>query len=236
MHVGIIMDGNGRWAAERGLTRLAGHSQGARKVTEIVNACPGLDVSHLTLFAFSTENWLRPRTEVDGLMRIFRQYIRRKTRDLVDHNVRVRFIGVRDRLSTGLVDLMASLEDATRACTGLRLTIAINYGARDEMVRAVRTASLQASLSNASDISAQSLSAALDTADMPDPDLIIRTSGEMRLSNFLLLQSVRSELRFVDFAWPEITPARLRAILEDADETVVPAAETALLLRRLAIS
>ena len=137
-HVGIIMDGNGRWAQARGLSRLAGHARGARRVTEIVKACPDLGVTHLTLYAFSTENWRRPLEEVEGLMRIFRQYIVAKMDGLRRHDVRVRFVGMRHRVPPRLRELMEALEAHTRGCRGLNLTIAIDYGGRDELTRAVR--------------------------------------------------------------------------------------------------
>jgi undecaprenyl diphosphate synthase len=137
-HVGIIMDGNGRWAESRGLTRLAGHVRGARRVTEVVKACPDLGISHLTIYAFSTENWRRPLAEVEGLMRIFRQYIINKMEGLRRHDVRVRFIGMRHRVPARLRLLMEELETRTRHCRGVNLSIAIDYGGRDEMTRAVR--------------------------------------------------------------------------------------------------
>lgn len=205
LHVGIIMDGNGRWAEARGLSRLAGHARGARKVTEIVNACPQLGITHLTLFAFSTENWQRPLAEIEGLMRIFRQYIRGKMADLVAHSVRVRFIGMRHRISPRLRALMEELEERTGACRGLQLTIAIDYGGRDEVTRAVRGLALAVAEGRlaASEITESVIGRALDTRELPDPDLIIRTSGELRVSNFLLWQSVYAEYGFPQVTWPE---------------------------------
>ena len=138
-HVGIIMDGNGRWAEARGLSRVAGHARGARRVTDIVNACPALGITHLTLFAFSTENWRRPLAEVETLMRIFRQYIRKKIDDLRSHDVRVRFIGMRDRVPARVRQLMEEMDDRTAGCDGLNLTVAIDYGSRDEIARAVQS-------------------------------------------------------------------------------------------------
>jgi undecaprenyl diphosphate synthase len=206
-HVGIIMDGNGRWAEARGLSRIAGHARGARRVTEIVNACPGLGISHLTLFAFSTENWQRPLGEVEGLMRIFRQYIRNRMDDLVASDVRVRFIGMRDRISPRLRALMEELEARTGGCRGLQLTLAIDYGGRDELTRAVRglATEVAAGRLDASEISEALLGRALDTRELPDPDFIIRTSGELRVSNFLLWQSVYAEYEFPAVAWPDFS-------------------------------
>lgn len=216
LHVGIIMDGNGRWAEARGLSRIAGHARGARRVTEIVNACPDLGVTHLTLFAFSTENWQRPLAEVEGLMRIFRQYIRGKMEDLAANEVRVRFIGMRHRVPPRLQALMAELEERTRGCRGLELTIAIDYGGRDELTRAVRglAEAVAAGHLDSGSISEPLLGGLLDTRELPDPDLIIRTSGEVRVSNFLLWQSVYAEYDFAEIAWPEFTPRHFAAALE----------------------
>jgi undecaprenyl diphosphate synthase len=206
-HVGVIMDGNGRWAAAQGLNRIHGHARGARRVTEIVNACPDLGVSHLTLYAFSTENWRRPLAEIEGLMRIFRQYILNKMQDLCDHDVRVRFLGMRHRVPPRLQDLMALLEERTSGCRGLNLSIAIDYGGRDEVTRAVRALGVQVaqgSLAPAA-ISERVIAGALDTRELPDPDFIIRTSGERRVSNFLLWQGVYAEYAFPETAWPDFT-------------------------------
>ncbi len=206
-HVGVIMDGNGRWAEARGLNRIAGHARGARRVSELVAACPGLGVTHLTLYAFSTENWQRPLTEVDGLMRIFRTYILGRMDDLRAHDVKVRFIGMRHRVPAHLRKLMRLLEEKTEGCAGLRLSIAIDYGGRDELTRAVRAISdrvARGDLATAA-ISEGVLSGALDTRDLPDPDLIIRTSGECRVSNFLLWQSTYAEYDFRRTSWPDFT-------------------------------
>jgi undecaprenyl diphosphate synthase len=210
-HVGIIMDGNGRWAKARGLSRIAGHAQGARRVTEIVGACPGLGITHLTLFAFSTENWQRPLGEVEALMRIFRQYIRNRMDDLAASDVRVRFIGMRDRVPPRLRGLMEELEARTRGCRGLQLTLAIDDGGRDELTRAVRALAAEVAEGrlDAGQISEPLLSRALDTRDLPDPDFIIRTSGEQRISNFLLWESVYAEFDFPAVTWPDFTPQTL---------------------------
>jgi undecaprenyl diphosphate synthase len=204
-HVGIIMDGNGRWAKARGLGRIAGHLEGARRVTGIVKAAPDLGVTHLTLFAFSTENWRRPLAEVAGLMRIFRQYIVAKTEDLRAHGVRVRFIGMRHRLPEHLQRLMAMMEDRTASCAGLRLTIAIDYGGRDEIARTITglAEAVAAGELAPEAIDEAALAGRLDTAGLPDPDLIIRTSGEQRVSNFLLWQGVYAEYAFPAIPWPE---------------------------------
>jgi undecaprenyl diphosphate synthase len=216
LHVGIIMDGNGRWAEARGLSRIAGHARGARRVSEIVNACPGLGVTHLTLFAFSTENWQRPLAEVEGLMRIFRQYVRGKMEDLAASDVRVRFIGMRHRVPARLQALMAELEARTRDCLGLQLTIALDYGGRDELTRAVRglAQAVAEGRLEAQGISEPVLASALDTRDLPDPDLIIRTSGELRVSNFLLWQSAYAEYDFAPVAWPDFTSRHFAETIE----------------------
>jgi undecaprenyl diphosphate synthase len=205
LHVGIIMDGNGRWATARGFGRVAGHVAGARRVTAIVKACPNLGVTHLTLYAFSTENWRRPADEVAGLMRIFRRYILMKTDDLRAHDVRVRFIGMRHRLPDALQALMAIMEVRTAACRGLRLTIAIDYGGRDEIARAVKglASAVAAGELDPGAIDEAVIAARLDTAGLSDPDLIIRTSGEQRVSNFLLWQGVYAEYAFPRVPWPE---------------------------------
>jgi undecaprenyl diphosphate synthase len=205
LHVGVIMDGNGRWAEARGLSRVAGHARGARRVTEIVRACPDLGVTHLTLYAFSTENWRRPLAEVEGLMRIFGQYIRTKTEGLRRHDVRVRFLGMRHRVPPRLRELMEMLEERTRDCRGLNLSIAIDYGGRDELTRAVRELSRQVEAGTLppAGISEAVLDAALDTRELPDPDFIIRTSGELRISNSLLWQAAYAEYDFPAVAWPD---------------------------------
>ena len=210
LHVGVIMDGNGRWAESRGMSRIVGHSRGARRVTEIVRACPDLGVTHLTLYAFSTENWRRPLAEVEGLMRIFRTYIERQMQGLAENDVRVRFIGMRHRVPARLRRLMIELEARTAQCRGLNLSIAIDYGGRDELTRAVR-AHRRAGRGRASSRPRRSardtLAGALDTRALPDPDLIIRTSGEYRVSNFLLWQAVYAEFDFPAIAWPDFTVA-----------------------------
>jgi undecaprenyl diphosphate synthase len=206
-HVAIIMDGNGRWAESRGLPRLAGHKRGADRVREIVEACPDLGVSHLTLFAFSTENWKRPALEVQGLFRLFRRYIKKEGARLVAEGVRVRFIGGRERLEADLQALMAGLEAQTLDNDRLHLTVAINYGGRDELIRATRRVAeaVRAGRLRAEDIGPETIEAHLDTAGLPDPDLILRTSGELRVSGFLPWQAAYSEYAFIDTRWPDFT-------------------------------
>ena len=206
-HVAIIMDGNGRWAESRGLPRLVGHKRGADRVREIVESCPDLGVTHLTLFAFSTENWKRPAQEVQGLFRLFRRYIKKEGARLVAEGARVRFIGGRERLDADLQALMAGLEVQSAGNSRLHLTVAINYGGRDEILRATRrvAAAVRAGELRAEDIAPETIEAHLDTAGLPDPDLILRTSGEYRVSGFLPWQSAYSEFAFVDTRWPDFT-------------------------------
>ncbi|HSG37734.1 MAG TPA: polyprenyl diphosphate synthase [Paracoccaceae bacterium] len=206
-HVAVIMDGNGRWAQMRGRPRLFGHHAGARRVREIVEACPALGVKYLTVFAFSTENWKRTQTEVAGLMKLFRRYIEKEQRALVEAGVRVRFIGDRVKLEDKLVALMDELELLTAHNDLIHLTIAINYGGRDEVTRAAKRMAfeVQAGRLRPEDVDAETLARFLDTHVLPDPDLVIRTSGEARISNFLLWQSAYSEYEFVDTLWPDFT-------------------------------
>lgn len=207
-HVAIIMDGNGRWAQMRGRPRLFGHHAGARRVRDIVEACPDQGVKYLTMFAFSTENWKRTQTEVAGLMKLFRRYIQREARDLLSNGVRVRFIGDRVRLDDKLVNLMDELELLTSQNDKCHLTIAINYGGRDEVARATKRLAFDVAQGrlDPNNITDETLPKYLDTCFLPDPDLVIRTSGEARISNFLLWQSAYAEYEFIDTLWPDFTP------------------------------
>ena len=214
-HVAIIMDGNGRWATQRGRPRLFGHHAGAKRVRDIVEACPDLGVKYLTVFAFSTENWKRTQTEVAGLMKLFRRYIERESQALLKKGVRVRFIGDRVRLDDKLVSLMDELELLTAGNDLVHLTVAINYGGRDEVTRAAKRLAYdieQGKLTH-NDVDAETLAKYLDTHVLPDPDLVIRTSGEARVSNFLLWQTAYSEYEFVDTLWPDFTPAEFAKVL-----------------------
>ena len=204
-HVAIIMDGNGRWAEARGLDRLDGHMRGARMVKKIVRASKTLGVKHLTLYAFSTENWKRSKKEVSGLMSIFQRYILSESADLLAEGVRLRFIGKRDELDDKLTSLMNWVERQTAQNSTLNLTIALNYGGRDELVRAIRkmAEAVKADELKPGDITEDTISGYLDTEGIPDPDLVIRTSGEFRTSNFLPWQSSYSEYAFIDESWPE---------------------------------
>jgi undecaprenyl diphosphate synthase len=208
------MDGNGRWATQRGRPRLFGHHAGARRVREIVEACPEIGVEYLTIFAFSTENWKRTQVEVAGLMNLFRRYITKETRALIQSGVRVRFIGDRDRLDEKLTTMMSALEHATAGNSLVNLTIALNYGGRDEVARATRR--LAQDVANGrlrpEEVDEETLPRYLDTYVLPDPDLVIRTSGEARISNFLLWQSAYSEYEFIDTLWPDFTQVEFRCL------------------------
>lgn len=216
-HVAIIMDGNGRWAQMRGRPRLVGHYVGARRVRQIAEACPDVGVKYLTIFAFSTENWKRTKIEVSGLMRLFKKYIIRETDDLINNGVRVRFIGDRAGLDATLHQMMDDLEKATAQNTKYNLTIAINYGGRDEVTRAVQRLAADVQQGNlaSDDVNAEVLSSYLDTHVLPDPDLVIRTSGEARISNFLLWQSAYAEYEFVDTLWPDFSPEEFQNIVRN---------------------
>ena len=205
LHVAIVMDGNGRWANERALARLKGHAKGAERVRHIVRASLDMDVTHLTLFAFSTENWKRSESEVVGLMGLFKKFMKSEAKKLLVNGVKVRFIGDRSRLDKSLIILMDELEILTTENDNLHLTIALNYGGRDEIVRATKKISEKVKLGilNINDITVEMFSNNLDTFDLPDPDLVIRTSGEVRTSNFLPWQCAYSEYVFEKTNWPD---------------------------------
>lgn len=212
MHIGIIMDGNGRWASSRGLPRSLGHKKGASRVTEIVKSCPNLGIDALTLYAFSTENWHRAAHEVESLMRLFRGYLQSKFLSLVENNVKVTFLGDPTPIAQDLRMQMNKLEKATQNNSGLNLNIALNYGARDEIVRACIKISEKAYANEIkiSDIDESFFEKHLDTHGQKDPDFIIRTAGEQRISNFLLWQSAYSEFYYSKLTWPEFTPNDLK--------------------------
>jgi undecaprenyl diphosphate synthase len=211
-HVAMIMDGNGRWATQRGLPRLVGHRKGAERVREIVTACPDLGITHLTVYAFSTENWKRSTTEVLGLMSIFARYIRSEAEKLAEVGVRLSFIGDRTRLEPKLQKLMAGIEARTAHGRALHFTVAINYGGRDEMTRAIRA--IVAAGVPPTQISDAVIGQYLDTAQLPDPDLVIRTSGETRTSNFLPWQAAYAEYEFTPTLWPDFTRKELAEIIQ----------------------
>ena len=219
-HVAIIMDGNGRWAQSRGRPRLFGHHAGARRVKEIVRTCKDLDIGYLTIYAFSTENWKRTQSEVAGLMTLFRQYIKREAKALKEEGVCVRFIGDRMRLDKKLQGLMNELEEVTKGNTVVNLTIAINYGGRDEVARATQQLAQDVADGklDPKTVNEATLSSYLDTHVLPDPDLVIRTSGEARISNFLLWQSAYSEYEFVDTLWPDFSKEEFTKVISKFGE------------------
>ena len=216
LHVAIIMDGNGRWARARGLPRTMGHRKGVEAVRETVRAAGDIGVKYLTLFAFSSENWRRPETEVSDLLGLLKAFIRRDLAELHRQNVRIRVIGDRSNLRGDILPLLIEAEETTRDNTALTLVIAFNYGSRDEIARAVVSLAkdVEAGRLRPQDISPELLDARLDTAGIPDPDLIIRTSGEERLSNFLLWQAAYSEFMFMPEYWPDFSRDLFFAALE----------------------
>ena len=213
-HVAIIMDGNGRWAAARGLPRSEGHRRGVEALRRTVRAAGELGIGFLTIFSFSSENWTRPPAEVRDLMALLRRFIRNDLAELHANNVRVRVIGERTGLAPDILRLLAEAEELTRGNDGLVLVVAFNYGARQEIARAARrlAAEVRDGRIELEGVTADALARFLDAPDLPDPDLIIRTSGEQRLSNFLLWQAAYSELVFVPAHWPDFD----RAVLEQA--------------------
>jgi undecaprenyl diphosphate synthase len=216
-HVAIIMDGNGRWAKQRGLPRTAGHKRGAEAVRAAVTAAAELGIRYLTLFGFSSENWKRPLAEIDDLMGLLRHYLRGEIAELHQNGVRLRVIGDRERLAPDIVALIADAEEMTRANAGLNLTIALSYGGRAEIVAAARriAAAAAAGTLPLAEIDERCFASFLSTRGIPDPDMIIRTSGEQRISNFLLWQSAYAELVFLDTLWPDFTKRELEhAIVE----------------------
>lgn len=210
-HIAIILDGNGRWAKRRGLPRNMGHAEGAKAVERIVYDAADLGIEYLTVYGFSTENWKRPDEEVGALMKILRYYIRRLLDVAQKKNVRVRMIGERSRFSQDIIDGLAELEGKTKDNTAMTFILAINYGGRDEITRGVRRLAdeIKAGTVNPEDITEQMISDHLDTAGIPDPDLMIRTSGEQRLSNYLVWQCAYTEFYFTDVLWPDFDKKEL---------------------------
>ena len=215
-HVAIIMDGNGRWANARGLPRSMGHRKGVEAVRETVRAAGDMGIKFLALFAFSSENWRRPEAEVVGLLGLLKAFIRRDLGELHRQNVRIRVIGDRQNLQGDILPLLIEAEETTKDNTALTLVIAFNYGARDEITRAVASLArdVEAGRLRPQDITPALIDARLDTAGIPDPDLIIRTSGEERLSNFLLWQAAYSEFIFVPDYWPDFSRALFASTLK----------------------
>ena len=211
-HIAIIMDGNGRWAKKRSLPRTAGHAAGSKNFKDIARYCNKIGLKYLTVYAFSTENWKRPKEEVDNIMKIFKDYLE-DAKNFKDENIMVRFIGDRSVLDPDIIRLMKEAEDASADATGLKLNIAINYGGRDEIVHAVKD--IVKSGISADDITEQTISEHLYTAGQPDPDFIIRPSGEYRLSNYLIWQSAYAEYWFSDILWPDFKSKDLDRAIDD---------------------
>ena len=216
-HVGIIMDGNGRWAQSLGLIRSAGHLAGVKTLKEIIKTAVNIELEALTVYAFSTENWKRPHTEVDFLMHLFSEYLEKEKRELNEKNVRIHFIGRIDELPESLIKQAHEAEEMMRNNTGLKFNVATNYGGQDEIVRATQkiAANVLAGKFNVEDIDCDIFESALDTCDDPPVDLMIRTGGDLRVSNFLLWQSAYAEFWFTETAFPEFKPKEFLQALSD---------------------
>ena len=215
-HVAIILDGNGRWARAKGMPRNYGHAQGSKNVERICEEAWRMGIKYLTVYAFSTENWSRPKDEVDALMKLLRNYMKTCLKTAAKNDMKVRVIGDKTRLDADIRSRIAELEEATKNNGGLNFQIALNYGSRDEIVRAVRKIARDAKDGKLEpeSITSEVISSYLDTHDIPDPDLLIRTSGEERLSNFLLWQLAYSEFYFTDVLWPDFTKEELMKAIE----------------------
>lgn len=215
-HVAIILDGNGRWAKAKGMPRNYGHMQGAKAVEDILVVARDMGIKYLTVYAFSTENWSRPETEVSALMTILRNYLKTSIKKSMKNNVRCRVIGERSKLSSDIQDAINELEEATAGNTGLTFTIAINYGSRDEITRAVRkvASKVESGELKAQDITEDMIAANLDTSFLPDPDLLIRTCNEQRISNYLLWQCAYTEFYYTPVAWPDFDKAELEKAVD----------------------
>ena len=216
-HVAIIMDGNGRWAKKRNLPRTSGHIEGVKRVEDIVRVAGKMGVSVLTIFAFSTENWTRPRTEVSMLMRTLIAVLNKKIRELSKANVKLKFIGNREGVSAAVLKAIDTAMELTKDNTGLILNIAFNYGGRSEILNAIQriAADVKNNKLNINNITEESVNEALYTRGLPDPDLLIRTSGEQRISNFLLWQLSYAELYFTEKFWPDFTEDEFKKAIEE---------------------
>lgn len=215
-HVAVILDGNGRWAKSKGMPRNYGHAQGSKNVEKICEEAWRMGIKYLTVYAFSTENWSRPKDEVDALMKLLRNYMKTCLKTAAKNDMKVRVIGDKTRLDDDIRSRIAELEEATKNNGGLNFQIALNYGSRDEIVRAVQRIAedVRVGKMEPEDITSEVISSYLDTHDIPDPDLLIRTSGEERLSNFLLWQLAYSEFYFTDVLWPDFTKEDLVKAIE----------------------
>lgn len=209
-HIAIIMDGNGRWAKEKGLNRTAGHEQGAKVVREITTHCSDMGIKYLTLYAFSTENWSRPKLEVEFLMKLLERYFKSELPIYLQNNVKFKAIGDLSKFSKKLQKIIQDTQEKTSHCSGLTQILALNYGSRDEITRAVKKLNKQNL-----EVTEENINNNLDTAGIPDVDLLIRTSGEVRISNYLLWQIAYAEMFFIKSYWPEFTTNELDDILSD---------------------
>ena len=209
-HIAMIMDGNGRWASERGLKRTAGHEEGAKVVREITKYCSTIGIKYLTLYAFSTENWSRPKLEVEFLMKLLDRYFKKELPIYLENNVRFKAIGDISRFSKALQKTIRDVEEKTSACTGLTQVLALNYGSKDEILRAVKRLNEQDL-----EVNEENFESCLDTAGMPNVDILIRTSGEVRLSNYLLWQNAYAEMFFTQTYWPDFNSSELDDIISD---------------------
>ena len=216
-HIGVIMDGNGRWAQARGQPRTHGHAEGVKALRRLVELCIRYGVDHLTVFSFSSENWSRPKEEISFIFSLLRRFVASDLERLIQNNVNVRIIGSRDGLDPSLSRLIDDVEEKTRANTGLKLMVAFNYGGKAEITEAVRRIARRVADGSLEpeEITEATIAAELYTAGVPDPDIVIRTSGERRFSNFLVWQSAYSELAFVDCNWPDFDEATFLDVLED---------------------
>jgi len=215
VHIAMIMDGNGRWAQERGLPRIKGHGQGAKNVRVILDACAAIGVEVLTLYSFSTENWSRPMDEIQGLMEMCVAYCEQERDALLEHNVKVRVLGRREGMPDEALRALDSLVEATSQCTGITMCLAVNYGGRDEIVDAARDLAARAASGEISpdQIDQAVFADSLTTKGLPDPDLLIRTGGDFRVSNYLLWQISYAEIMVTDVQWPDFTTDQLYAMI-----------------------
>lgn len=209
-HIAIIMDGNGRWAQERDLKRTSGHEEGAKVVRNITEHCAKIGVQYLTLYAFSTENWSRPKLEIEFLMKLLEKYLRSEKEIYLKNNIRFKVIGDISKFSDNLQQIIKQVEEETKECSSLTQILALNYGSKDEITRAVKKL-----IDKNVEITEENIEAHLDTAGIPDVDLLIRTSGEMRISNYLLWQSAYAEMYFTQTYWPEFSSNELDDIISD---------------------
>ena len=209
-HIAIIMDGNGRWAKERGLNRTAGHEEGAKTVRKITQYCSDIGVKYLTLYAFSTENWNRPKLEVEFLMKLLERYLKKEIEVYLKNNIKFKAIGDLDKFSKSLQNTIFETQNKTANCTGLTQVLALNYGSKNEIIRAIKKLNEQQL-----EINEENFESCLDTAGMGDVDILIRTSGEVRLSNYLLWQNAYAEMFFTQTYWPDFNESELDDILSD---------------------